>query len=176
MGRGPGLLRPGHAPSDRRRLPQERAQPPGRCCPLTGNEAFEDGRTGLMRERCAWWWRGAAMVAALVMLAGCAALPSANGVPISDIDLIAGRWAGTITPGSEDDRFYLTISPDHKLVASWGVNTAWGTVTLDSGRATFEMKPPILEGSIRLYTDGGSRTLVLDDLWATFRAQVTPQS
>ena len=31
------------------------------------------------------------------------------------------------------------------------------------------------EGSIRLYDEGGTRRLVLDDQWAAFNAQVAPQ-
>ena len=79
---------------------------------------------------------------------------------------------GTITPPYEP--FYLKITPDRKLVAAWGPNYAWGTVTLRNGQATFEMQPPLLEGTIRLYLDGDRRALALDDRWASFNAQVRP--
>jgi hypothetical protein len=88
-------------------------------------------------------------VATLVILAGCGALKPARGTPITDISLIAGDWAGTITEPYEP--FYLKITPDRKLVAAWGVNYAWGTVTLRNGQATYEMQPNLLEGTIRLY-------------------------
>jgi hypothetical protein len=40
------------------------------------------------------WWRGCGLlVATLVILGGCASFKSARGVPITDIDLIAGKWA-----------------------------------------------------------------------------------
>jgi hypothetical protein len=110
-------------------------------------------------------------------MAGCASLHSAAGAPITDINQIVGKWAGTITPGHDNVRepFYLTITPDGRLVAEWGVDTSWGTVTLRNGQATFEMKPPIAQGSIRLYVDGGERTLVMDAVLPSFLAQVTPQ-
>ena len=122
-------------------------------------------------------WRGSALlVVALVILAGCGSLKPARGVPITDINLIAGKWAGTMTPSpSGEQAFYLTITPDRKLTAAWGGNTAWGTVTLQNGRATYNMEPPVYEGTITLYVDGDRRTLVMDDTWASFNAQVTPQ-
>jgi len=114
----------------------------------------------------------------LAIMTGCASLLSAAGAPIRDLDQIVGKWAGTITPGHNSvvEPFYLTITPDGRLVAEWGVDTSWGTVILRNGRATFEMKPPIAQGSIRLYVDGGRRTLVLDGVLPSFLAQVTPQS
>jgi len=115
--------------------------------------------------------------ATLAIMASCASLPSAAGEPITDINQIVGKWAGTITPGhnSVQEPFYLTIMPDGRLVAGWGVDTAWGSVTLRNGQATFEMKPPISQGSIRLYVDGGKRTLVMDAVLPSFLAQVTPE-
>jgi hypothetical protein len=87
---------------------------------------------------------------------------------------LAGKWTGTINPGHNSfaDPFYLTITPDGKLTAGWRVNTSWGTV---NGQATFEMQPPISEGTIRLYLDGGRRTLFMDGVLPSFSAQVTPQ-
>ena len=95
------------------------------------------------------------------------------GAPIADVGVIVGTWAGTVTPG--DLPFYLTINPGGTLTAAWGANTAWGTVTTHDGQASFEMQPGAYEGSIRLYDEGGTRRLVLDDLWASFNAQVAPR-
>ncbi len=125
-------------------------------------------RHGHMRR----WPGGALLVATLAILAGCGVLKPAGGAPITDISLIAGDWAGTIAPPYEP--FYLKITPDRKLVAAWGPNYAWGTVTLRNGQATFEMQPPLLEGTIRLYLDGDRRALALDDRWASFNAEVRP--
>jgi hypothetical protein len=90
------------------------------------------------------WLGGALLVATLAILAGCGALKPARATPITDISLIAGDWAGTITEPYEP--FYLKITPDRKLVAAWGVNYAWGTVTLRNGQATYEMQPKPLGG------------------------------
>jgi hypothetical protein len=119
----------------------------------------------------------ALLLAAFTVLVGCASLSSGSGAQITGIGQIAGKWAGTINPGHNgfEDPFYLTITPDGKLVAGWGVNTSWGTVTIRNGQATFEMQPPIAEGTIRLYDDGGRRTLFMDGILPSFTAQVTPQ-
>jgi hypothetical protein len=118
-----------------------------------------------------------ALLLTLTILTGCASLSPPSGAPITDIDQLAGKWVGTINPGSNsfEDPFYLTIMPDGKLVAGWGINTSWGTVTIRNGQATFQMEPPIAEGSIRLYLDGGKRTLIMDAVTPSFSAQVTPQ-
>ncbi len=113
----------------------------------------------------------------LAIMTACASLHSAAGDPIADIDQSVGKWAGTITPGHDSVRepFYLTITPDGRLVAEWGVDTSWGTVTLRNGQAIFEMKPPIAQGSIRLYVDSGKRTLVMAGVVPSFLAEMTPQ-
>jgi len=118
------------------------------------------------------WPRCGLLVATLAILAGCASLKPLGGTPITDISLISGDWAGTITPPYEP--FYLKITPDRKLVAAWGSNYARGTVTIRNGQATYEMQPPLLEGTIRFYLDGDRRALALDDRWASFNAQVRP--
>ena len=113
------------------------------------------------------------LAAMLVLAAGCASMQSAGGEPIADVGVIAGKWAGTVTPG--DLPFYLTINPGGTLTATWGANTTWGTVTTRDGQASFEMQPGAYEGSISLYEEGGKRRLVLDDLWAPFNAQLVPR-
>lgn len=113
------------------------------------------------------------LAATLAGLAGCASLPTAGGAPIADVSAIAGKWAGTVTPG--DEPFYLTITPAGTLTAAWGGNMAWGTVTIRNGKASFEMQPGIFEGTVTLYDDGGARRLVLNDQWATFNAQLVPR-
>jgi hypothetical protein len=113
------------------------------------------------------------LIAILVGTVGCASLPGAAGAPIADAGTLAGKWAGIVTPG--DEPFYLTINPGGTLTAAWGPNMAWGTVTVRNGQATFEMQPGPYEGSIRLYDDGGTRQIVLDDFWASFNARAVPQ-
>jgi hypothetical protein len=61
-------------------------------------------------------WLGRILLAAtLVVVAGCASMPAVAGAPISDVGVIAGKWAGTMTPG--DEPFYLTITPGGTLTA-----------------------------------------------------------
>jgi len=48
-------------------------------------------------------------------------------------------------------------------------------VTVGNGKATFEMEPGLREGTVTLYEAGGSRRLVLNDVWSTFNAQVVPR-
>ena len=100
-----------------------------------------------------------------------------DGAPIDGTSAIAGTWTGTVTPGRWGlaDPFNLTITPDGQLTATWDSNTAWGTVTVRNGRASFEMHPTLHEGSVRLYEDGGTRQLVLQDEWQFFVARVRPQ-
>jgi len=126
-----------------------------------------------MRRRGQMRWRSCALlVATLAVLAGCASLKPAGGTPLTDISLIAGEWAGTINPSYQP--CYLKITADQKIAAAWGVNYAWGTVTIRDGQATYEMQPPLLEGTIRLYLDGARPTLTLHDQWAAFDAQLHP--
>ena len=75
------------------------------------------------------------------ILAGCAPLKSARGAPITDINLIVGKWVDTITPGSPgfDDCFYLTITLDRK---PWRP----GERTPRSAQATYEMEPMLVAG------------------------------
>jgi hypothetical protein len=121
------------------------------------------------------WARYILLTAALVVIAGCASIRATTGAPISDMSLIAGKWAGTIDRGGSEDPFYLTINADGTLTAAWARDHAWGKVMLQSGKATFEMEPGVYEGTVTLYDDGGKRTLVLDDLWKSFRARVAPE-
>jgi hypothetical protein len=117
------------------------------------------------------------MFAILAVSAGCAGtMQSAQGVAVTDINQLAGRWAGTVTPvGAGQDAIYVTITPDRKLTAAWGSNTAWGTVTIQNGKATYQMEPLEYEGTMTLYVDGGKKTLIMDDLWRPFHATMTPQ-
>jgi hypothetical protein len=109
---------------------------------------------------------------ALVGLAGCASLPVPTGVPIADVGVIVGRWAGTSAPG--DRLLSLTINPGGTLVAFWDGESRWGTVTVRNGGATYEMQPGGHEGTIRLFDGDGARRLVLEDASTARRAQAVP--
>jgi hypothetical protein len=116
--------------------------------------------------------RGVALALLMVLAAGCASLPTAGAAPIADVGTLVGRWAGTTSPS--DQPFALTINPGGTLVAAWGGQTRWGTVTVQGGEATYEMQPGGYEGRIRLFDEGGARRLVLSDARATLRAQAVP--
>jgi len=115
--------------------------------------------------------------ATFIFIAGCASLQAGTGTPIDGIRAIAGTWTGTVTPGHWGvvDPFNLTITPDGQLTATWDSNTAWGTVTVEKGRASFEMSPSIFEGTILLYESGGKRELVLHDDVHSLEARVVPE-
>jgi len=119
---------------------------------------------------------GLVLLAATLILAGCASMQAATSAPIDGLSALAGTWTGTVTPGhwGVADPFNLTITPDGQLTATWDSNTAWGTVTVQDGRARFEMEPTLHEGSIRLYQGGRTRELVLEDDLQSLSARVVP--
>ena len=120
---------------------------------------------------------GSVLVAATVVFsAGCASIQAGRSAPIDGMSALAGRWTGTVTPGhwGVADPFNLTITPDGQLTATWDSNTAWGTVTVQDGRARFEMSPTLYEGTIRLYEGGRTRELVLEDELHSLNARVEP--
>ena len=123
--------------------------------------------------------RSTAAVISLTLVAGCASAPPA---PVTSIAPLVGKWAGTVAVGKGDvgkggalEPFYLSINADQTLVATWGVNWSWGTITVANGQATYQMTPPPFEGTMRFYPDNGKPTLYLDDLFASFQAVVTRQ-
>lgn len=106
----------------------------------------------------------------LALLGGCvSALPTS----VSDIEPLAGDWSGTVDLGGSLLPFYLTIYPDRRLVATWGLVWNSGTITIASGQATYQMSPPLREGTLRLYLGAGRPTLFMDDFWLSFHAVVT---
>lgn len=113
----------------------------------------------------------------LGLLAGCASLQGSKSSAIDSTGAIAGTWIGTVTPGhwGVADPFTLTVAPDGTLTAALDSYTAWGRVTVDSGRATFEMVPSLFEGTMRLYDNGDKRELVLKDEPHSLGAHVVPQ-
>lgn len=106
---------------------------------------------------------------------GCASSMQAPD-PVSGLDQIAGRWQGLISfPGRFDQLIYLTVASDGRLFAVWGSNQAWGTATVEGGKARFQMAPPPFEGDLNLYGTGGDRSVVMRELWGSFIARLTPQ-
>jgi hypothetical protein len=105
----------------------------------------------------------------LALVGGCA---SALPTRIRDIEPLVGDWSGTVDLGGSLLPFYLTIYPDQRLVATWGLVWNSGSISIASDQATYQMTPPLREGTLRLYVGGGKRTLFMDDFWLSFHAVV----
>jgi hypothetical protein len=119
--------------------------------------------------------RGALVAAALLVLGGCASMMQPS-TPVTSLDQLAGKWQGLITfPGRFDQFMYLTIEPDGRLFATWGSIQAWGTATVEGGKARFQMSPPPFAGDLKLYGSGPQRALFMQELWGSFTANLNPQ-
>src|SRR5262245_5747759 len=110
--------------------------------------------------------RSLAVVLGLLFLGSCAPVP-----PVTSIEPLVGKWSGTLDTGGPLEPFYLTINPDQTIVASWGINWAWGRITIANGQATYQLRPPPLEGTVRFYQEA-KPTIYLDDTFASFHATV----
>jgi hypothetical protein len=111
----------------------------------------------------------------LLVIQACASATPAT--PVTSIDQLVGKWKGSVTIGPRVDFLYLTISPDRTLIAIWGSTTARGTVAVVGGQATYQMAPPIQEGSLKLYVDlGGKRQIYMESMDSSFFATVSPES
>ena len=66
-------------------------------------------------------------VGVCAIMTSCASLPSVAGEPITDIDQIVGKWAGTITPRAQQRPGALLF--DHhagwQAGRGWGIDTSW---------------------------------------------------
>jgi hypothetical protein len=116
--------------------------------------------------------RSAAMALVMVILGGCA---SATPAPLDSIAPLVGKWSGTVDQGGGLQFFYLTIHADATFVATWGISWSYGAITFENGRASFQMSPPLREGTLRYYPGegGGKPQLFMDALFASFHAVVT---
>ena len=110
----------------------------------------------------------------LLVVQACASATPAT--PVTNIDQLVGKWRGTVTIGPRVDVLYLTIYPDRTLIAIWGSITARGTVAVAGGQATYQMGPPIQEGTLKLYVDQGKRQLYMESMDGAFYATVTPEN
>ena len=106
------------------------------------------------------------------LLAGCA---SVAPTPITGVGELAGNWQGTITEGFNGPQqlYYLTIHPDGRMVAQWGLNWQWGKVTVNGGAATFEMSD-IASGPLNYYAGPKGRSITMEPTFGGWYVQVTP--
>jgi hypothetical protein len=95
-------------------------------------------------------------------------------VRVDTIDQIAGQWNGMVTIGQSMNLITVTIKPDRSLTAIWGSITAQGTVTVSNGQASYQMGPPLQEGTFKLYAGTGS-TLYMESLDGVFYANLKRQ-
>ncbi|MGH7303873.1 MAG: hypothetical protein ACRELZ_11310 [Candidatus Rokuibacteriota bacterium] len=117
------------------------------------------------------------VVLAVLLLAVQACASATRATPVATIDELAGKWKGTVTIGPRVDFLWLTINKDRTLIAIWGDITARGTVTVSGGQASYQMGPPLQEGSLTLYVDaGGKRQINMESMNGVFYATVTPES
>ena len=116
--------------------------------------------------------RRAVRIALLALgLAGCA---SAAGQPVTSISVLEGKWRGTITVGMGLPQFYyLTVNPDATIVATWGPNWQWGTVTLSGGQARFELSH-LTSGTLQYFDGPDGRAITMNPDFGGWYVYVTP--
>jgi len=111
------------------------------------------------------------VVLATTLLAGCAPLPPQQ--PVNSLEPLVGRWRGNVQfGGGPYELFYLTVNPDGGIVASWGITTRWGNLSLSGGRARFSLY--IWSGNLDYLEGNGQRIIILREDFGMFYAQATP--
>ena len=119
--------------------------------------------------------RTARWALAAVMLFALGACASTQPTPVTSVGELAGKWQGTITQGfnGPQEGYFLTIQPDGSMVAQYGQNWQWGKVTLNGGKATFEMNDTAT-GPLNYYAGPKGRTITMEPLFGGWSVQVTP--
>ena len=123
------------------------------------------------------------LVVAALALAGCAAKGSTAGmqpVPITDFNMVAGKWAGPVTGISarRDEWVEMTISPDGRFQFSTartaGVFAGSGNLTLNNGKLQGQGE----RGSVTytLYQSGDRRVLQSEATLSDGRQLTAPLS
>src|SRR6266700_600720 len=96
---------------------------------------------------------------------------SVTGKPIPAMRTIEGKWRGQIKfAGGPYEIFYLTVNSDGSIVASWGVTTRWGKVTLRGGKARFDLHTS--SGDLYYYEEKQGRIITLRPDFGGWDAQV----
>ena len=106
------------------------------------------------------------------MLAGCASAPPPQR--LANIDPLVGKWQGTIAVGLGPPQFYyLTVNPDGSIVATWGSNWQWGTLTANGSAGVRFTLDHITSGTLLYYSSPSGRAIQMTPdfggwyVWAT---------
>lgn len=113
------------------------------------------------------------LLAVTAILSGCA-----TGAPptrLMSIEPIVGKWQGTIAVGMGSQQFYyLTINPDASIVATWGPNWQWGTITVNGTEgARFELDH-ITSGTLLYYSGPSGKAIQMTPDFGGWYVWVTP--
>jgi len=106
------------------------------------------------------------------VLAGCASAPPPQR--LANIDPLVGKWQGTIAVGLGPPQFYyLTVNPDGSIVATWGSNWQWGTLTANGSAGVRFTLDHITSGTLLYYSSPSGRAIQMTPdfggwyVWAT---------
>ncbi|HTY76388.1 MAG TPA: hypothetical protein VMI34_01115 [Candidatus Bathyarchaeia archaeon] len=102
--------------------------------------------------------RAVLAIALTAVLAGCA-----SGAPpqrLNSVTPLVGKWQGTITVGMGSPQFYfLTVNPDGSIVATWGANWQWGTLTANGSAGVRFTLDHITSGTLLYYSGPDGRAI-----------------
>ena len=116
--------------------------------------------------------RAVVAIALAAVLGGCAS--AAPPQRLASIDPLVGKWQGTIAVGLGPPQFYyLTVNPDGSIVATWGSNWQWGTLTANGSAGVRFTLDHITSGTLLYYSGPSGRSIQMTPdfggwyVWAT---------
>jgi len=116
--------------------------------------------------------RAVVAIALAAVLGGCAS--AAPPQRLASIDPLVGKWQGTIAVGLGPPQFYyLTVNPDGSIVATWGPNWQWGTLTANGSAGVRFTLDHITSGTLLYYSGPSGRSIQMTPdfggwyVWAT---------
>ena len=102
--------------------------------------------------------RAVLAIVLVATLVGCAS--AAPPQRLNNITPLVGKWQGTITVGMGTPQFYfLTINPDGSIVATWGPNWQWGTLTANGSAGVRFTLDHITSGTLLYYSGPDGRAI-----------------
>lgn len=117
--------------------------------------------------------RAALALAVVGLLTGCASGPPPRR--LTSVEPLVGKWQGTIAVGLGPPQFYyLTVSPDASIVATWGANWQWGKITVNGSEgARFELDH-ITSGTLLYYSGPSGSAIQMTPDFGGWYVWVTP--